>query len=99
MMWVAGVAVAGAAIGLAWYGCAAPSSQWLGPSLGRGPADGKRIALTFDDGPAPPRGRRSHARQPHLFASLPVLPTPRHGRGHRSSGGGGPENPRGVADA
>jgi len=53
-MWVAGVAVAGAAIGLAWYGCAAPSSQWLGPSLVRGPADGKRIALTFDDGPAPP---------------------------------------------
>jgi len=54
MMWVAGVAVAGAAVGLAWYGCAARSSQWLGPSLVRGPADGKRIALTFDDGPAPP---------------------------------------------
>src|SRR2546427_7435919 len=54
MMWVAGVAVGGAAVGLAWYGCAAPSSQWLGPSLVRGPADGKRIALTFDDGPAPP---------------------------------------------
>ncbi len=53
-MWVAGVAVAGAAIGLAWYGCAAPSSQWLGPSLVRGAAHGKRIALTFDDGPAPP---------------------------------------------
>src|SRR5438874_1424936 len=54
MMWVAGVAVAGAAVGLGWYGCAAPSSQWLGPSLVRGPLDGKRIALTFDDGPAPP---------------------------------------------
>jgi len=54
MMWVAGVAVGGAGVGLAWYGCAAPSSQWLGPSLVRGAADGKRIALTFDDGPAPP---------------------------------------------
>src|SRR5438128_920807 len=42
MMWVAGVAVAGAAVGLGWYGCAAPSSQWLGPSLVQGPADGKR---------------------------------------------------------
>src|SRR3989475_12881015 len=54
MMWVAGVAVAGAAVGLAWYGCAAPSSQWLGPSLVRGAAHGRRIALTFDDGPAAP---------------------------------------------
>ena len=54
MMWVAGVAVGGAAVGLGWYGCAAPSSQWLGPSLVRGAAHGRRIALTFDDGPAPP---------------------------------------------
>src|SRR2546426_9010410 len=54
MMWVAGVAAAGVASGLAWYGCAAPSSQLLGPSLVRGAAHGRRIALTFDDGPAPP---------------------------------------------
>ena len=39
---------------LLWYACSWPRSQVLGPALVRGPADGKRIALTFDDGPSPP---------------------------------------------
>lgn len=37
-----------------WYACSWPSSQVLGPALVRGPAGGKRLALTFDDGPFPP---------------------------------------------
>lgn len=41
-------------VALLYYGCAVPSSQLLGRSLVRGPAGGKRIALTFDDGPTPP---------------------------------------------
>ena len=55
MIWLAAsalVVVAGAA--LLWYACSVPSSQVFGPALIRGPADGRRIALTFDDGPASP---------------------------------------------
>jgi peptidoglycan/xylan/chitin deacetylase (PgdA/CDA1 family) len=37
-----------------WYACSWPRSQVLGPALVRGPAGGKRLALTFDDGPFPP---------------------------------------------
>lgn len=37
-----------------WHTCRTPQSQWLGPALVRGPADGRKIALTFDDGPALP---------------------------------------------
>jgi len=47
-------AVADALGFLLWYACNWPRSQVLGPALVRGPADGKRIALTFDDGPLPP---------------------------------------------
>ncbi|HZP02368.1 MAG TPA: polysaccharide deacetylase family protein [Terriglobia bacterium] len=36
------------------YACSVPSSQILGPALVRGPAEGGRVALTFDDGPARP---------------------------------------------
>lgn len=36
------------------YGCATPSSQLLGRCLVRGPVGGRRVALTFDDGPTPP---------------------------------------------
>ncbi len=36
------------------YGCTVPSSAWFRPVLHRGPGDGKRLALTFDDGPASP---------------------------------------------
>jgi peptidoglycan-N-acetylglucosamine deacetylase len=39
---------------LVWYSCSWPRSQVLGPVLLRGPAEGNRIALTFDDGPLPP---------------------------------------------
>ena len=55
MIWLAAsafVVVAGAA--LLWYACSVPSSQLFGPALIRGPADGRRIVLTFDDGPASP---------------------------------------------
>jgi peptidoglycan/xylan/chitin deacetylase (PgdA/CDA1 family) len=46
-----------AAVGLAfglwfWWACATPSSTFFRPVLVRGPQDGKRISLTFDDGPA-----------------------------------------------
>jgi peptidoglycan/xylan/chitin deacetylase (PgdA/CDA1 family) len=37
-----------------WYACSYPSSQILGPALVRGSADRRRVALTFDDGPASP---------------------------------------------
>ena len=45
-----------AAVGLAfglwfWWACATPSSTFFRPVLVRGPQDGKRISLTFDDGP------------------------------------------------
>jgi peptidoglycan/xylan/chitin deacetylase (PgdA/CDA1 family) len=36
------------------YACSVPSSQVLGRTLVRGPAEGGRVALTFDDGPASP---------------------------------------------
>lgn len=40
---------------LIWRGCTTPQSQWLGPILVRGQMPGRRtVALTFDDGPAPP---------------------------------------------
>jgi len=47
-----------AAVGLAfgfwfWWACATPTSTFFRPVLVRGPQDGKRITLTFDDGPAP----------------------------------------------
>lgn len=48
------VVLAGVADALAialWYTCSWPRSQVLGPALVRGSANGKRIALTFDDGP------------------------------------------------
>src|SRR5574340_1329196 len=35
-----------------WYACSHPRSQWMAPSLVRG--GGRRLALTFDDGPLPP---------------------------------------------
>ncbi|HLI30215.1 MAG TPA: polysaccharide deacetylase family protein [Terriglobia bacterium] len=41
-------------VALLFYGCSVPSSQLLGPSLVRGRAGQKRVALTFDDGPTPP---------------------------------------------
>lgn len=43
-----------AAEGVFVYACYYPSSTFFKPVLVRGPAEGSRIALTFDDGPAPP---------------------------------------------
>jgi peptidoglycan/xylan/chitin deacetylase (PgdA/CDA1 family) len=47
------LAAAGLAFGLwFWWACATPSSTFFRPVLIRGPQAGKRISLTFDDGPA-----------------------------------------------
>ncbi|PYV10836.1 MAG: polysaccharide deacetylase family protein [Acidobacteria bacterium] len=57
MMWpIVGLsaAVGGALGAFLYYACTVPSSQILGPTLVRGPAEGRRIALTFDDGPLSP---------------------------------------------
>ena len=57
MMWpvLAGIGAGAAAAGgaLLWYACSVPSSQVFGPALVRGSREGRRVALTFDDGPAP----------------------------------------------
>jgi peptidoglycan-N-acetylglucosamine deacetylase len=47
------IAAAGLAFGL-WFcwACAIPSSTFFRPALIRGPREGKRLCLTFDDGPA-----------------------------------------------
>lgn len=46
--------IVGWGVALLYYGASVPSSQLLGRSLVRGPRGGKRVALTFDDGPTPP---------------------------------------------
>jgi peptidoglycan-N-acetylglucosamine deacetylase len=43
-----------AAGGWFYYACTVPSSRFFRPVLVRGPAEGRKIALTFDDGPASP---------------------------------------------
>jgi peptidoglycan/xylan/chitin deacetylase (PgdA/CDA1 family) len=46
------IAAAGLAFGLwFWWACSEPSSTFFRPVLTRGPQEGKRICLTFDDGP------------------------------------------------
>ena len=37
-----------------WWACATPSSTFFRPVLTRGPREGNRISLTFDDGPSEP---------------------------------------------
>src|SRR2546428_910026 len=57
MMWpVVGlsVAVGGALGGFLYYACTVPRSPVLGPTLVRRPAEGRRIAFTFDDRPPSP---------------------------------------------
>jgi peptidoglycan/xylan/chitin deacetylase (PgdA/CDA1 family) len=39
--------------GLYVYAWSIPTLQWFAPAILRGPADGSRVALTFDDGPCP----------------------------------------------
>ncbi|HYK10142.1 MAG TPA: polysaccharide deacetylase family protein [Gemmatimonadales bacterium] len=46
-------AVGLSAAGLAAYGAYAPNSPIYGRSVGHGPRDGRRVYLTFDDGPSP----------------------------------------------
>jgi peptidoglycan-N-acetylglucosamine deacetylase len=48
----AGLAV-GAAAGVALYGGQYPTAQIYGPTICRNPGAGKRICLTYDDGPNP----------------------------------------------
>jgi peptidoglycan/xylan/chitin deacetylase (PgdA/CDA1 family) len=53
MLWISlGI---GLALGV-WFcwACTVPSSTFFRPVLIRGPREGKRLSLTFDDGPAPP---------------------------------------------
>lgn len=35
-----------------WWACSEPWSRFFHPVLSRGPVEGKRVSLTFDDGPA-----------------------------------------------
>ncbi len=56
MHWIL-LALMGCMVGVAaavYYACWVHDSQLLGPSLVRGAAGAKRVALTFDDGPTPP---------------------------------------------
>lgn len=48
---LAPIAAGGALI---YYACSVPTSQVLGKALVRGPAAGREVVLTFDDGPAEP---------------------------------------------
>jgi peptidoglycan-N-acetylglucosamine deacetylase len=56
MTWLNVIETAAVAAGMGslYYACSVPKSQVLGRSLVRGPAEGRKVALTFDDGPAPP---------------------------------------------
>jgi peptidoglycan/xylan/chitin deacetylase (PgdA/CDA1 family) len=47
------VAALGLAFGLwFWWACSEPSSTFFRPVVTRGPQEGKRLSLTFDDGPS-----------------------------------------------
>jgi peptidoglycan/xylan/chitin deacetylase (PgdA/CDA1 family) len=57
MLWI-GLAI-GIALGIwFWWACTIPGSTFFRPVLIRGPREGNRICLTFDDGPAPPYTER-----------------------------------------
>ena len=45
--------VVAAAAGLFVHACYSPTSTLFGPALMRGPSNAQKVALTFDDGPAP----------------------------------------------
>ena len=52
--WLTTVAPGAAlAAGVGLYGIVHPRSTLWGPVVSRGPSDGNRVALTFDDGPTP----------------------------------------------
>lgn len=49
------IGTAAAAVGVfLFYACSVPTSQFFRPVLNRGPVEGRRLALTFDDGPCAP---------------------------------------------
>jgi peptidoglycan-N-acetylglucosamine deacetylase len=49
------LAIAAAAVGVfLFYACSVPSSRFFRPALHCGPANERRVALTFDDGPCMP---------------------------------------------
>ena len=50
---LAAAAAAPAVLGRLTYATVAPSCQFWGPAIARGPAGSRRVALTFDDGPTP----------------------------------------------
>jgi len=52
-IWIISICVIflGGLFGLYVYAWSIPTLQWFTPAVLRGPADGNRIALTFDDGP------------------------------------------------
>ncbi len=53
MIWVLAILAGSLGAGcFLWYAASFPRSQVFGPTLVRGPIQGKRIALTFDDGPS-----------------------------------------------
>jgi peptidoglycan/xylan/chitin deacetylase (PgdA/CDA1 family) len=52
-IWIISICIIclGSLFGLYVYAWSIPTLQWFGPAILRGPGDGRRIALTFDDGP------------------------------------------------
>ncbi len=48
------VGAVAAMVGLYVYAWSVPTLQVFGPALVRGPSQGRKAALTFDDGPSPP---------------------------------------------
>jgi peptidoglycan-N-acetylglucosamine deacetylase len=54
MFWTLLVIAAAAVGAFLFYACSVPSSQFFRPALHRGPAEFRRVALTFDDGPCAP---------------------------------------------
>lgn len=49
-----GALLIGVAVAIFFYACTFPSSRIFRPVVTRGPHDRRRVALTFDDGPAAP---------------------------------------------
>ncbi len=52
MIWLVALAVLCAGAGMAAWAVRGRSSEWLAPSVWRGPRDRKAVALSFDDGPS-----------------------------------------------
>ena len=57
MIWLVALAVLCAGAGMAAWAVRGRSSEWLAPSVWRGPRDRKAVALSFDDGPSESTGQ------------------------------------------